>query len=238
MPRKAKKYHIVYKTTCKISGRFYVGMHSTDIIDDGYLGSGRRLKYSIDKHGKEEHIREILAYCDDRKSLAKKEAEIIDERFLKHPMCMNLIEGGEGGDTYTKENRHQRIEARKNWYKKLTEEEKIELSEKVSSGVNKHIKANPDKIVERNKKIAKIRVLNGYSHSDKTRKKIGDANKNRSQEINDKISKTLTGRKNLDHSKRMTGRKWMTSPDKKESALTKEENINSYLNKGWNYGRK
>jgi hypothetical protein len=37
MPRKQKKYNYIYKTTNLINNKFYIGMHSTDNLDDGYL---------------------------------------------------------------------------------------------------------------------------------------------------------------------------------------------------------
>ncbi|MFA9263238.1 MAG: hypothetical protein ACEQSB_08035, partial [Undibacterium sp.] len=63
---KQKKYHYIYKTTCKITNKFYVGMHSTDNLEDGYLGSGKILGYSRKKHGDENHVREILEYLPSR----------------------------------------------------------------------------------------------------------------------------------------------------------------------------
>lgn len=41
------KYHIIYKTTNLINGKIYVGMHSTDNLNDGYLGSGWILKLDL-----------------------------------------------------------------------------------------------------------------------------------------------------------------------------------------------
>lgn len=35
-----RKYHYIYKITRNQDGKFYVGMHSTDDLDDGYFGSG------------------------------------------------------------------------------------------------------------------------------------------------------------------------------------------------------
>ena len=92
-----RKYHILYKTTCLITKRFYIGMHSTDNLEDGYIGSGKYLWRSVNKHGKENHVTEILETLPDRSSLKEREKEIVNEEFLKDKMCMNLAIGGEGG---------------------------------------------------------------------------------------------------------------------------------------------
>ena len=94
-----RKYHFIYKTTCSVNGKYYYGMHSTDILDDGYIGSGSRLSLSIKKHGRENFKLEILEFCTDRETLKKREAELITEEKLHDPMCMNLKLGGEGGFT-------------------------------------------------------------------------------------------------------------------------------------------
>ena len=92
-----RKYHILYKTTCLITKRFYIGMHSTDNLEDGYIGSGKQLWRSINKHGKDNHDTEILETLPDRSSLKEREKHIVNEKFLKDKMCMNLAIGGEGG---------------------------------------------------------------------------------------------------------------------------------------------
>ena len=51
-----KQYHYLYKTECTVTGAFYIRMHSTSDLDDGYLGSGTILWRSIKKHGKEKAI--------------------------------------------------------------------------------------------------------------------------------------------------------------------------------------
>lgn len=97
MPRKQKKYHFIYKTICKITGKYYIGMHSSDSLDDGYLGSGKILGYSRHKYGDENHTREILEYCETREQLKFREKEIVNEDLLKDPLNINLKYGGEGG---------------------------------------------------------------------------------------------------------------------------------------------
>ena len=91
-----RKYHFIYKTTCKVNGKFYYGMHSTDKLNDGYIGSGTRLWHAIKKYGRENFSIEILEFLPDREALKKREAELITEDLLKDPMCMNLTLGGHG----------------------------------------------------------------------------------------------------------------------------------------------
>jgi hypothetical protein len=98
MARKPHKHHYIYKTTCKVTNRYYIGMHSTSNLEDGYIGSGKRLWYSIRKHGRENHEREIIEFLPDRKVLKEREKELVNESMLQDPMCMNLKIGGEGGN--------------------------------------------------------------------------------------------------------------------------------------------
>jgi hypothetical protein len=92
-----KKYHYIYKTTCIITDRFYIGIHSTNNINDSYIGSGKILQHSIKKYGKEKHIFEILEYFDNRTQLSIREKELVNENLLKNNNCMNIVLGGGGG---------------------------------------------------------------------------------------------------------------------------------------------
>ena len=96
-----KKIYFIYKTTCVVTNKFYIGMHSTNNIADGYIGSGKRLWYSINKYGKENHICEILEYLNDFKSLKDREKEIVNHELLKDPLCMNLSLGGGSWNPFT-----------------------------------------------------------------------------------------------------------------------------------------
>jgi group I intron endonuclease len=100
--RKEKKFHFIYKTTCTITGKYYIGLHSTDNLEDGYLGSGRRIKYSLNKYGKENHIREIVEFCETRKDVIKREAEIVNIDELTNENCINIKLGGGENAMYGK----------------------------------------------------------------------------------------------------------------------------------------
>lgn len=97
MPRKPHTHHYIYKTTCIITKRYYIGMHSTSKLEDNYIGSGTRLWKSIKKHGRESHIKEIIEYLPNRELLKAREKELITEELLKDPNCMNIQKGGDGG---------------------------------------------------------------------------------------------------------------------------------------------
>jgi hypothetical protein len=92
-----RKFHYIYKTTCSLTKCYYFGMHSTDNLDDGYIGSGTNINKSFKKYGRKNHIKEILGFYTDRESLAKAEYELISESILSDPLCMNIAKGGNSG---------------------------------------------------------------------------------------------------------------------------------------------
>lgn len=89
-----RKYHYIYKITHPTSGAYYIGMHSTNNLDDGYFGSGSHLRRSVKKHGKSEHKMEILEFLPDREALTERERELVNAEILKDPDCLNIALGG------------------------------------------------------------------------------------------------------------------------------------------------
>lgn len=97
--KKNKRFHFIYRTTNLINGRYYLGMHSTNRIDDGYLGSGKRLYYELNKYGRDSFKFEILEQFNSREELVQAEINLITEQDLENPNCLNLKQGGSGGFT-------------------------------------------------------------------------------------------------------------------------------------------
>lgn len=85
-------HFIVYRTTHIPTGRFYVGRHVTDNLDDGYLGSGTIISNMKKKYPREEFIREVLHTCDTFDGMIQQECDVIEE-VLDEPLCMNLVLG-------------------------------------------------------------------------------------------------------------------------------------------------
>jgi group I intron endonuclease len=157
--RKEKKYHYIYKTTNLKNGKFYVGMHSTHNLNDGYLGSGTILRRSIRRNGPENFKIEYLEFFDNRTDLANREKELVNEDLLKDPMCINLRSGGVGGWTIEQQKKNSiKGNAKKDW---LWENDKV-WAEKMRDSMNKSLKG---------KQVWWI----GKNHSEEAKQKIGKA---------------------------------------------------------------
>ena len=89
-----RKFHYFYKIINNINGHFYYGVHNTDNLDDGYMGSGKRLSYAYKKYGIENFSKEILKFFDSASEAFKYEAEIVTESLVKQNECYNIQCGG------------------------------------------------------------------------------------------------------------------------------------------------
>lgn len=103
MGRKSYKYHYFYKITNLINNHFYYGVHNTDNLDDGYMGSGTRINYAYKEFGIENFKKEILKYFGTSEEAFEYEAEVVTEELIKSDECYNVIEGGNYGWEKTKD---------------------------------------------------------------------------------------------------------------------------------------
>lgn len=87
-------FYTIYKITNNITKQEYIGQHQTSNLDDGYLGSGVRLKNSIRKYGKENFSKEILFIFDNFEDMNNKEKELVDESWIRASNSLNTILGG------------------------------------------------------------------------------------------------------------------------------------------------
>ena len=91
------KHYLIYKITCSINNKIYIGKHKTDDIDDDYMGSGSLLKYDQNLFGIDKFKREILFECKSEDEMNVKEAEIVNEDFIARDDVYNIKLGGDGG---------------------------------------------------------------------------------------------------------------------------------------------
>lgn len=87
-------YHYLYKITNDFDECYYYGIHSTENLEDSYMGSGTRLWNAYRKHGLWHFTKEILEYFETRELALKREAEIVNEDLIKDPLCYNIVLGG------------------------------------------------------------------------------------------------------------------------------------------------
>lgn len=90
-----KEFNYFYKITNNLNGHFYYGIHSTDDLEDGYMGSGTALKNAIKKYGVENFGKEILKFFGTRKEAAEYEEENVTMSLINEEGCYNIIPGGE-----------------------------------------------------------------------------------------------------------------------------------------------
>lgn len=168
MARKPHKYHYIYKTINQINGKYYIGMHSTDILEDNYIGSGMRLWHAIKKYGRENFIKEILEFLPDRKTLSEREEQIVNYDLISDPLCMNLQLGGYHstgtlGKKYSEESRKKMSE----W--KRSDEMKKRISQS-------HLGLCPSletrQKMSNSAKKRKVNGMSGKTQSHETRQKI------------------------------------------------------------------
>jgi hypothetical protein len=90
--------YYLYRTTNLINGKIYIGVHHTDNIDDGYMGSGKAIKNAIAYYGKENFKKDILESCEPVEHMYSREKEIVNEEFVSRSDTYNLMIGGWGGE--------------------------------------------------------------------------------------------------------------------------------------------
>lgn len=208
---------VVYKTTNLVNGKIYIGQDSKN--NPEYLGSGRIIKKALDKYGKNNFKKEILAECK-----SKAELDEIEKFWIKELKSIengyNISAGGDGclgckQSDETKEKRRLKNIGELNpmFGKRLSNESLIKRSEKVKmNGVFKGDK-NPNfkfKIIEsdlynlfisENKTIKEISKIYGCSVdviNDNLRKFKMTKEKSNKYKLNiDEINKYLADGLNL-----------------------------------------
>lgn len=101
-------YGIIYKLTCLITWKVYVGQ-TTRTLDERFKEHVSHNKYlignAIRKYGAENFSREVLEVCDTQEQLNERERYWIAYFDCIAPKGYNLTEGGEGGFHHTPETR-------------------------------------------------------------------------------------------------------------------------------------
>ena len=195
-----KKYNFIYVTTNKISGKKYIGFHSTDNLNDGYIGSGKALIDSFSKYKKDDFERKILEFIDTDNHLSREEFWIAKLNTLT-PNGYNISpKGGLGVKGSLSEGSKEKIgkanKGNQSWLGRThTEETKKKISKNTSVAgennpffgkthteeakriISQKSGRNYPKSEEHKRKIAEAHK--GMKHSEETKRKIGEKSKGR-----------------------------------------------------------
>ena len=158
-----KKYHILYRTTNTVTGRFYIGIHSTSNLKDGYLGSGKRFRNELKKYGPKSFLFEVLEYCDSRRVALQREFETL-ETLLGSPDCLNICQGGRAGGL--DEIARAKSKKKREYLKAHDDEWYANYRKKVSDGLKKSYQDRPG-------------TFSGRSHSPTSIEKMKESAKGR-----------------------------------------------------------
>jgi group I intron endonuclease len=90
-------YYTIYQIVHKPSGKIYIGKHQTKNLEDGYMGSGLRIRNAIKKHGLDQFEKKILFVFPTEEEMCAKELELVTEEFCRRKDTYNICEGGFGG---------------------------------------------------------------------------------------------------------------------------------------------
>lgn len=222
------QYHYFYKITNKINNHFYYGVHNKNNLNDGYMGSGKRLHYAYKKYGIENFKKEILKYFNTSKEAFEYEAEIVNEELIKNDNCYNIQMGGK---TFNTKGLVPAKDKNGNCFDVSKDDERLLNGELV--GVTKGyitVKDNKNNYFYISKEDE--RYLSGelkfmwYNrhHTEETKNKISQSLKN---------NKSIMGNKNSQFNTC-----WIYNLDKKQSIKIKNEQLNNYIKLGWIKGRK
>lgn len=219
MARKERKYHYTYKITCLKNGKYYIGMHSTDNLEDGYMGGGKRIKNSVRKHGKDAHEKEILEFFENREDLVNREIQLVNEELLNDPMCMNIVTGGTGGwDLEIQLMLNKRSNEKQKWLRENDKEwADIDLRKrrKLGSDTFKKLWENPESRLKMTEHVGKT-FLN-KKHTQETKKIIGEKNSAKQKGILNS----------------QFGKIWVYNDNEKINKKISSEQLDEYLIGGW-----
>lgn len=117
-----KKYNFVYQTKNLINGKTYIGVHQTDNLNDGYIGSGIKklsdaktlckksnsmFARAVVKYGYENFKKEILGFYDTYEECLEEEKYLVDIFWIQDKSNYNIVLGGMGRKGWKMSTKHK-----------------------------------------------------------------------------------------------------------------------------------
>lgn len=243
-PNVSRKYNYLYKITNTVNGMEYIGVHRTDNLNDGYMGSGKLIRRAIAKYGEENFSKEILEYFNTYREALIKEKEIVTLEYANKNNTYNLREGGYGKCEWSDEWKKEFSQYKKNkWVndeeyrgKMMTIIQSEERRKKISKTLTGKKRNNPqNKDPEKIRKTAETH--RGMKRSEQAKKNMSEAAKNLPDDIKLKRSgrgMTYIYNTETEEVKRISKDEqlpdgWITGSGPKKSTKYKDMNKGSFF---------
>lgn len=217
------RYHFIYMTTNVINDHLYIGKHSTNNPEDGYIGSGKDLEKAIKEFGLQAFVSRPIICALSEEYAYELEREIVTLEFAKRKDTYNRMPGGYGcsaGEAHHMYGKNHSLETRM----KMSQKQRDELH-----------------------------PLYGTIHSEETKAKMSNAKKGKvaSEETRQKMRENNKGEKNPNYGNRYSeetlaklreinggennpafGKKWIT-----DGSSNRRISINEQPPIGWRFGK-
>lgn len=252
------KYHYCYKITNLVNGHFYYGIHSTNNLNDSYMGSGKVLRTAMNIYGRENFKKEIVQMFRTREEASEYEHRIVTDELVRSHACYNVKIGGDSGEYF---GTRMARDAASGEFKRCYEDD-----DRLRTGEFVYATKGMVNAKTQNGKYAMVPVQEYYSHKEQYKTPMagyvtcknsegetrslpqGDPRllsgefvplwkgRKHSEETKSKISAIhkanghQTGTKNSQY-----GKCWVTKG--KENRSIKKEELDVYLADGWRKGR-
>lgn len=195
-------HHYTYKITSE-SGKYYFGRHSTEKLDDGYLGSGFWIRSIKDKSSVK---KTIIAFYKNLEELKEAESKLLNENVGKQG-CMNFNNNSVGFASGELNPARREIQKQK-LKERLTkdnpskrDEVRRKMSESHKGRENTGKRAKGYKMTEEERlKISQSRI--GIKYSETGRKKLSDSRK-KQYENGERILPSMKGKKQSEEAKKL-----------------------------------
>jgi hypothetical protein len=193
-PKINRTYNYVYRLINTITGMEYTGVHRTDNLLDGYMGSGKIIKRAIKKYGEGTFKKEIISRFDTYMEALEEERRLVTKEYINRHDTYNIREGGFGRCEWSDQHKKEfSAYKKKQWQDSVWKAKMLKnvytkaRAEKISQALQGKCRNNPQ-----NKNPEKIRKTaaahTGMKRSTEAKKKMSIAALNVSPDIKKKRS--------------------------------------------------
>lgn len=204
-------YYIIYETSNLVNNKKYRGAHVCEDLNDGYLGSGAKIRQAIRKYGRDKFSREILFIAFDYDAMWAAEAIFVDQSWVDRKDTYNICLGGRGSRGYKRVTSDetlalQSIKAKERWTRpdyrtKNIESQKRRTHPEVTKLKMSESRSGVPNSETHNQNISKGLKKRFEDPQARLERSIQSTETNNRPEVKDKIKQALTGLKRSEENK-------------------------------------